>query len=49
MELYRGIEDNIEHFFASDKKEALLITGARQVGKTFIIRKCAKKCFEYVV
>lgn len=49
MELYRSVEMNIENFFASDRKEALLITGARQVGKTFIIRKCAKKCFEYVV
>ena len=33
----------------SNRKEALLITGARQVGKTFIIRKCAKKHFEYVI
>lgn len=49
MELYRAIENDIEHFLTSNRKEALLITGARQVGKTFIIRKCAKKCFEYVV
>ena len=33
----------------SNRKEALLITGAIQVGKTFIIRKCAKKHFEYVI
>lgn len=33
----------------SNRKEALLITGARQVGKTFIIRKCAKKHVEYVI
>lgn len=33
----------------SNRKKALLITGARQVGKTFIIRKCAKKHFEYVI
>lgn len=33
----------------SNRKEALLITGVRQVGKTFIIRKCAKKHFEYVI
>ena len=49
MELYRAIENDIEHFLTSNRKEALLITGARQVGKTFIIRKCAKKCFEYVI
>ena len=27
-------------------KEALLITGARQVGKTFIIREFGKRCFK---
>lgn len=49
MELYRAIEEDIDSFFMSNRKEALLITGARQVGKTFIIRKCAKKYFEYVI
>ena len=49
MELYRAIEEDIDSFFMSNRKEALLITGARQVGKTFIIRKCAKKHFEYVI
>ena len=49
MELYRAIEDDIKSFFDSDRKETLLITGARQVGKTFIIRKCAKECFENVI
>lgn len=49
MELYRSIEEDIDGFFMSNRKEALLITGARQVGKTFIIRKCAKKHFDYVI
>ena len=49
MELYRAIEEDIKSFLDSDRKEALLITGARQVGKTFIIRKCAKECFENVI
>lgn len=49
MELYRAIKKDIERFFTSGRKEALLITGARQVGKTFIIRKCAKECFENVI
>ena len=49
MELYRAIKKDIERFFTSGRKEALLITGARQVGKTFIIRKCAKKYFEYMI
>ena len=49
MELYRAIENEIDQFLMSNRKGALLVTGARQVGKTFIVRKCAKKCFEYVV
>ncbi len=36
--LYRKIEKNIRKWIADDKK-ALLIDGARQVGKTYIIRK----------
>lgn len=30
-------------------KRALLVTGARQVGKTFLIRQVGKECFENVV
>ena len=37
--LLRKIEKNITDWIENDKK-ALLIEGARQVGKTFIIRKC---------
>lgn len=47
--LKRRIEDEITDFWKSQKKKALLITGARQVGKTYIIRKCAKEHFESVV
>lgn len=43
MELYRAIEADIKSLLDSDRNEALLITEARQVGKTFIIRKCAKE------
>ena len=49
MELYRAIEADIKSLLDSDRNEALLITGARQVGKTFIIRKCAKECFGNVI
>jgi len=35
-------------FFANDKR-ALLVTGARQVGKTFAIRTIAKEVFEQVI
>ena len=41
----RKMEDRIREFFMKDKK-ALLITGARQVGKTYIIREVGKADFE---
>ena len=47
--LYRSITERIEHFFEQDDKAALMITGARQVGKTYCIREYAKQHFEYVI
>lgn len=41
----RKIKKRIQEFYKNDKK-ALLITGARQVGKTFIIREAGKADFE---
>lgn len=41
----RKIENRIRDFYKKDKK-ALLITGARQVGKTYIIREVGKADFE---
>ena len=41
----RKIENRIHEFYKKDKK-ALLITGARQVGKTYIIREVGKADFE---
>ena len=35
--------------FLSTEKKALLITGARQVGKTFAVRKVGSECFKNVV
>lgn len=46
--LQRKKEELIRDFFLNDNR-ALLITGARQVGKTFSIRKIAKECFKNVV
>jgi len=37
------------HDFITHDKRALLVTGARQVGKTFLIRQIGKECFEHVV
>lgn len=44
--LYRKIEILIEEHLKSDSKKILLIDGARQVGKTYIIRYVGKKLFE---
>ena len=44
--LYRKIEGLIEKHFQSDSKRILLIDGARQVGKTFIVRRVGKRMFE---
>lgn len=41
----RGADERIRNFIMSDRR-ALLVTGARQVGKTFSIRKVGKECFD---
>lgn len=45
----REIEKEIAAFFRTEKTRALMITGARQIGKTYIIREFAKKNYENVV
>lgn len=40
----RKIEDRLRESFLNDRR-ALLVIGARQVGKTFSIRKIGKECF----
>lgn len=47
--LERHLEQEIRNFLKSDRKEALMITGARQVGKTYIIRECAKEIYKNIV
>lgn len=44
--LYRKIETLIEAHLKSDSKRILLIDGARQVGKTYIIRYVGRQLFE---
>lgn len=44
--LYRKIEALIEAHLKSNSKKILLIDGARQVGKTYIIRYVGQKLFE---
>ena len=47
--LYRKIEVLIENHLKSNSQKILLIDGARQVGKTYIIRHAANKLFENVI
>lgn len=42
----RKIDKELEHFYNSNSKKALLVTGARQIGKTFSIREFGKSHFE---
>lgn len=44
--LYRKIEGLIEEHLRGDSEKILLIDGARQVGKTYIIRHVGQKMFE---
>lgn len=44
----RKIEREIEAWHRAQINEALLIDGARQVGKTFIIREFGKHHFELI-
>lgn len=45
----RKIESELQHFMTDERKKALLITGARQVGKTYIIREFGRKHFRSFV
>ena len=44
----RKVDELIRHFILNDRR-ALLVTGPRQVGKTYAIRKASKECFKNVV
>lgn len=47
--LVREMQHKIAEFFEKDEREALMITGARQVGKTYCIRDYVRKHFENVI
>ena len=44
----RKADERIRDFLINDRR-SLLVTGARQVGKTFSVRKVGKECFENFV
>ncbi len=45
----RKVEKELEHFYSSNDRKALLITGARQVGKTYIIRNFGNTHYENMI
>lgn len=47
--LYRKIEQDIIRFFSSKTNKILLVDGARQVGKTYIVRTVGKRLFRNFV
>lgn len=47
--IVRNIEAELRRFFHSQEKKALLVTGARQVGKTYIIEALGRQAFSSFV
>lgn len=47
--LKRKAMNQLEDWYVHHTKQALLVTGARQVGKTFLIREFARRHWENVV
>lgn len=47
--LYRKIEPLISDYFSSNTDKVLVVTGARQIGKSYIIRYCGAKYFKNIV
>ena len=45
--IQRNISKYLDNFYKAEKK-ALLLTGARQIGKTFVIREFGKKFKSFV-
>ncbi len=44
--LYRKIQKTIEQYFKSNSNKIMIIDGARQIGKSYIIRYVGKKMYE---
>lgn len=44
--LYRKFENRIEEFFRKEPNKILLVNGARQIGKSYLIRYVGKKLFK---
>ena len=46
LKLRRKIETVLEKYYETDQGKILLVDGARQTGKSYIIRETAKKAFK---
>lgn len=44
--LYRKIEKHIESYLSSNANKVLIIDGARQIGKSYIIRHAGQKLYK---
>ena len=44
--LFRKYEKRIEEFFRKEPNKILLVNGARQIGKSYLIRYVGKKLFK---
>lgn len=47
--LYRKYADKIETFLKTQPNKILLVNGARQIGKSYLIRHIGKKLYPYYV
>ena len=49
MNIQRSITKYLEDFYKSEKSKAVLITGGRQIGKSYSIREFGRRCFKSFV
>lgn len=48
MKIRRDIIDRLKQWKNSENRKPILLRGARQTGKTWIMQEFGKECFEYV-
>ena len=46
---YRKIEKRLYEYYENYNDRILIVTGARQIGKSFIIRETAKNSFKHYI
>lgn len=47
--MYRKFEEELKEWKQNKKKKPLLVKGARQVGKTWTIRKFASEHYDHII